>query len=190
MERLLSIVVLLSVLAVAGVASATTISFQEIGVNSSNTVYAHFRGGINDDVCALAGYYQLRINGAATVNGFCVDPAWAPSDSAQTYNLRAIDPIIELKYARAAFLFSLAEAGTLAANQDLSSFNLSQYSLAKNGGYGGGLHDVDIQRPHHSPGPFHPHPHEHPAPVPEPATMLLLGSGLVWVAAFRRRTIK
>jgi hypothetical protein len=212
MKRLLSIVVMLSVLAVTGIASATAISLREVGVNDAVVVNATFGAQINGTYDVYAGYYQLSINNASPVNGFCVDPAWAPSNAAQAYDLRAINPTQDLKYAKAAYLFHLAETGsyapaaiqlkiwetvmggdfTLNNHNDLLSsipeipanfltlFDLNLYSLAVSPGdattgYGIGYQDYIVRST---------------APVPEPATMLLLGSGFVGLAAFRRRSQK
>jgi hypothetical protein len=122
MKRLISIAVMVSVLAVTGLASAYSIQLREVGVNNSATINATFGNfdpsnppsQIQGSYDVLAGYYQLQINGASPVSGFCVDPAWAPTSS-QTYDLRAIDS--NSVYAKAAYLFSLSNANNAAAVQ-------------------------------------------------------------------------
>jgi len=114
MKRLLSIAVLVSVLAAAGIASAVPITLNEVGVNNAAIVDGTFKAQINGTYNVYAGYYQLSINGASAVNGFCVDPAWAPT-SPQKYDLRAIGS--GTKYAEAAYLLSLSNKGNAAAVQ-------------------------------------------------------------------------
>jgi len=97
-----------------GVASALPITLNEVGVNNAAIINGTFKAQINGTYDVYAGYYQLSINGASAVNGFCVDPAWAPS-SPQSYDLRAIDP--NSNYAKAAYLFSLSNTGNAAAVQ-------------------------------------------------------------------------
>jgi len=114
MRHLLLITVVASLLAAAGMASAVPITLSETGVNDEATVNAYYKGGINQTVNAEAGYYQLSINGAASVNGFCVDPAWAPPGT-KPYDLRAIGK--NSSYAKAAYLFSESTATNAAAVQ-------------------------------------------------------------------------
>jgi len=114
MRHLLLVTVMVLLLAATGRAFAVPITLRETGVNDVAAVNAYFPGEINQTVNAAAGYYQLSINGAVSVNGFCVDPAWAPS-SASPYDLRAIDPTSS--YAKAAYLFSESTDANAAAVQ-------------------------------------------------------------------------
>lgn len=122
MNKLLLSVLLsgLLLITMAGVVSAVPITLNEVGVNNSVTINGHFGQQINGNYNVLAGYYQLSINGASAVNGFCVDPAWAPT-TLQSYDLRAIDPNSQYgkdaQYAKAAYLFSQSNNANAAAVQ-------------------------------------------------------------------------
>ena len=103
MKRLLLFGVLVSILAMAGSVLAVPITLQEVGVKSSAVVNAAFPS-IGGPYNVLAGFYQLQINGGTTFNGFCVDPAWAPSKPTE-YDLRSIAE--GSNYEQAAYLLSL-----------------------------------------------------------------------------------
>ena len=213
MKGLLFVCVLIFMFAMTGLASATPITLNEVGVNDAAVVDAYFGGGIKQRVSALAGYYQLSINDAKGVNGFCVDPAWAPNvDTA--YDLRAIDPAS--KYAKAAYLFSLSK------NFDASAVQIAIWTTVMGSDfiwYNTGLTvngksiktevntlladlntiPVNFDLTQYS---FAASPGTGPSygqgaqdyivntPVPEPGTLFLLGAGLAGLALFRRRAKK
>ena len=214
MKRLLFVYVLISVLALTGLASATPITLNEVGVNNAAVVDAYFGGGIKQRVNALAGYYQLSINDAKAVNGFCVDPAWAPNvDTA--YDLRAIDPTSQ--YAKAAYLFSLSKNFDASAVQIAiwttvmkpTDFIWYNTGLTVNGKSIQSEVNTLLADSHAIPVSFDlglyslaASPGSGPSyglgaqdyivntPVPEPGTVLLLGAGFAGLAFLRRRAKK
>ena len=208
MKRLIVAGILVSFLALAGIASATPITLNEVGVNDSAIINATFKSQMNGTYDVYAGYYQLSINDAKAVNGFCVDPAWAPT-SDQKYDLRAIDP--SSKYAKAAYLFSLSTSTNAAATQIAiwetvmgSDFTWNHPNTALKQTVDSllgqlssipGTFDLSRYSLAASPGngPSYGQGFQDyivNTPVPEPSTLILLGAGLAGLVFVRRKNGK
>lgn len=112
MKRSIVAGIMVSLLTLAGNAFATPITLNDVGVTDYETISGTFKGTTYKEV--YAGYSLLSINDAKPVNGFCVDPALAPT-SDQQYDLRAIDSTS--RYAKAAYLFSQSTKDNAAAVQ-------------------------------------------------------------------------
>jgi len=211
MKRFLLAGIFISILAIAEMASAVPIQLNEVGVKNAAVINGTFGGQINGTFNVLAGYYQLSIDGATAVNGFCVDPAWAPS-TPQAYDLRAIDP--DSIYAKAAYLFSESNPDNAAAvqvaiwetvigssftpNNLTTVFKSSVDSLLLSLNQIPGTFDLGRYSIAVSPGDalsgygigYQDYIVEKTAPVPEPSTFLLFGVGLAGVGFLRRRMKK
>jgi opacity protein-like surface antigen len=106
MKKFLAVLAVLAVVSAAGSAFAQPVDLRVVGVVPGTGVWATFQGTLGQ-IDVQTGYYQLKINDGATINGFCVDPSLSNGNTNTPYNLIAIPGE---NYERAAWILSQAQA--------------------------------------------------------------------------------
>lgn len=75
-------------LAVVGIAHATPITVQELGIGANETVFIN-SSTLGNNLHVYAGVVDLKVNGKS-MQGFCIDPFHWSSSSPLTYNLEPL----------------------------------------------------------------------------------------------------
>ncbi len=110
-KKTLCLFVVLSVIALAGAASADFVRVKDVGTVPATEVNAYIVGYGNLSR-VLTGAYQVQYENGPTVSGFCIDPRESDTVNFQTYEVVAIT---EPKFQTAAWVLDQYYRGLAAA---------------------------------------------------------------------------